>query len=313
MLNYKCTQLANFLTYKFWSCHVTHFENSSSEKMACTHCSIVFQPKSGEKTIRCPECKTLLKIDKTEIQKINSARIKELRNSSTLKRTSRTASRTKSTRKFEIAGEQENKIIPRQHKVMCKNCKQKVNVKKDVGKYRCPKCSTLLVYVKDATSAYYLGAVEAVSFERNSEKNSEFTSPPKQASSCHVPKTSAPKKLGLSQPKSEELHSSSFSGSAIHGLAKNIGWLLQNLLISYALWVTSSLIAVSIRDLGDPTGNLIITILWFTGSMYASFRLQEGATPPSYQYEEGFLLVLGLCVFMIMPALGGLSAAYLFY
>ena len=85
----------------------------------------------------------------------------------------------------------ENTFMPKDMVVSCARCKTNVQICKNIGKYRCPKCRELLVIVKDYETALFVGSGEKMQkyniTKPNSLNNSEFVKNKPEFSKGHCP------------------------------------------------------------------------------------------------------------------------------
>jgi DNA-directed RNA polymerase subunit RPC12/RpoP len=131
--------------------------NETQKGLLCPHCGQVSTLDSALKKQRCPECNTLLKLEKLNEDEIFT----------TSKKKMQPISDARELRKSEMNADADtnqkstNTFTPIDHTVVCSDCSAHIRVKKDIGKYRCPNCSSLLVYVKDNLNAHYVGAEKA--------------------------------------------------------------------------------------------------------------------------------------------------------
>ena len=81
--------------------------------------------------------------------------------------------------KHKIKNVEEN--LPRNHTIVCSKCTSKVRIQKETGKYRCPNCKSLLVYITDDCTMHYVAASELISVSPETEatpKNKAYQRPP---------------------------------------------------------------------------------------------------------------------------------------
>ncbi|MDC0491073.1 hypothetical protein OAN81_07515 [Paracoccaceae bacterium] len=140
-------------------------DKNSIERTKCSHCFSVVEFECGTQKVRCNKCNTLIKIERRSIEELSAKALEGIRERTQNQRINHTSGDDVSRGKKYITSTKNSENthsihLPADKIVICLTCSTESRIKPYLGKYRCPNCTRLLVYVKDAVSAHYVGAKE---------------------------------------------------------------------------------------------------------------------------------------------------------
>jgi len=234
---------------------------------------------------------------------------------------------------------------PRDHTVICSGCSTKTRIKKDIGKYHCPKCSSLLVYVKDSLTAHYVGAEETAEAAKKNKPQSDgnfdhfdnkIRATRGRCANCgqstfgvvgedrcpdcnailvkQKEKKAAPEKSTKSKLNNKNSTSQQNDDHNTPGLIDNIIWFIKSVGLVTTIWTISMSLMITLSSNVDQTAGVIIAGVMFFGTFYFISTLEGFGDPPSqYHYKESFELAFGFAWVMFGPTLGAMVAMFLFW
>lgn len=143
---------------------------NDSHEVQCPHCFAQMNSDPKAKKVRCSKCNTLVQIKKKSMEELSAnaleginERVKKLRPKTIAVDKVPDAKRYITFKKFK------GKVIsvqkPANSIVVCYKCSSKSRIKKEVGKYCCPSCGNLLIHVKDAATAHYIGVQDKTEYQ----------------------------------------------------------------------------------------------------------------------------------------------------
>jgi len=324
-------------------------DKNSIERTKCSHCFSVVEFECGTQKVRCNKCNTLIKIERKSIEELSAKALEGIRERTQNQRINHTSGDDVSKGKKYITSTKNSENtrsihLPADKIVICLTCSTESRIKPDLGKYRCPNCTRLLVYVKDAVSAHYVGAKEqskrnrAKHLRQNklSPQNKEEKQNKGRCLNCgQMLNTSSSKEIcpacntkvnlgsdfrpSEDKPKaktnSKETSNRSVCRTESYGLFENIIWFVKSLILVSGIWTISMSFGMAIIDEVDQTAGIIVMGTLFFGTMYFCSTLDGlvGPPPSNDHYSEEFMFAFVFIWLMFGPAIGGLCGYYLFW
>jgi len=184
--------------------------------------------------------------------------------------------------------------------VFCSSCKKKSRISLKPGKFRCPYCSKLLLYVKNTNDIHFVGVEKTENLQKISPKN--------QKENRHYTGSSLSRKG--SQTVCEDR-----SHSTLNKLIESFVWAILNIAVSLTLWVVCALI---LGGLVLKIQHEEIAIILGGVCFFGTFALQEKImiqlpTTISYsQYSTYFEFGVGFVSLCLGPAIGAFLAYGIF-